>query len=196
MLITIGGNTKRAMRTLGLSSYPFTPESLKAAYRLAAKTHHPDVGGSEEKFKYIQRAFEHLENLAIRDSELAPPETDEFRDGLVDTCTKCHGTGVLTRARVTGYETCKNCSGTGLFELKCKYCNDGAFLTRSGLIVVCKACKGTGIWRIVKCNVCRGDKYKFPILERHDVKCDRCAGKGVIPIEVFNPVIPRGAVLV
>ncbi|MGH3653938.1 J domain-containing protein [Glutamicibacter sp.] len=39
-------------------------EDIKVAYRRAARATHPDLGGSEEKFKEVQRAFQQLNEMA------------------------------------------------------------------------------------------------------------------------------------
>lgn len=39
-------------------------EDIKVAYRKAARATHPDLGGSEEMFKEVQRAFQQLNDLA------------------------------------------------------------------------------------------------------------------------------------
>lgn len=53
-------------------------EEIKKAYRRAARTHHPDVGGDGEQFKAVQRAWEALKDLDARaryDSGLAMAAT-------------------------------------------------------------------------------------------------------------------------
>ena len=43
-----------------------TPEEIKKAFRKLARKHHPDAGGSEEKFKEINEAYETLSNKEKR----------------------------------------------------------------------------------------------------------------------------------
>ena len=51
------------------------PEAVKAAWRQAAKEHHPDaVGGSDEQIKRINVAYEWLRDPTLRDTWLAAAE--------------------------------------------------------------------------------------------------------------------------
>lgn len=50
---------------LGLPS-TCTPDEIKQKYRILAQTHHPDKGGSEEKFKRIKLAYEILSDPVKR----------------------------------------------------------------------------------------------------------------------------------
>ena len=43
-------------------NYTSSPDEIKSAYRRLAKTQHPDVGGSVEKMKLINEAYEILSN--------------------------------------------------------------------------------------------------------------------------------------
>lgn len=52
-------------KTLGVSRSA-TEDEIKKAYRKLARTHHPDAGGSEEKFKEINEAYEVLSDAKKR----------------------------------------------------------------------------------------------------------------------------------
>lgn len=52
-------NETVAAGVLGLA-VPFTSDELDAAYREAVKLSHPDAGGTEEAFRYVQEAYECL----------------------------------------------------------------------------------------------------------------------------------------
>jgi curved DNA-binding protein CbpA len=44
-----------------------TPEQIKAAHRKSVKEHHPDAGGSKEKFQLIQLAYDTLKDADRRE---------------------------------------------------------------------------------------------------------------------------------
>jgi hypothetical protein len=48
-------------KILGLKD-KFTPEELEAAYRRQARVCHPDAGGTEEAFRNVNKAYEHLKD--------------------------------------------------------------------------------------------------------------------------------------
>ena len=57
--------TPACLRTLNLT-FPCTDVEVKAAYRKLAKAAHPDQGGSEEKFRELQAAYEQALRLCRR----------------------------------------------------------------------------------------------------------------------------------
>jgi len=54
-------NMINAMKLLGLQKN-FTTKDLKTAYRKLARIHHPDVGGTEENFKRLNKAYQYIIN--------------------------------------------------------------------------------------------------------------------------------------
>ena len=56
-------STPSPYEILGVSSSA-SMEEIKIAYRRAARATHPDLGGSEEKFRQVQQAFQDLNDLA------------------------------------------------------------------------------------------------------------------------------------
>ena len=52
-------------KTLGVSRNA-TEDEIKKAYRKLARTHHPDAGGDEAKFKEINEAYEVLSDKKKR----------------------------------------------------------------------------------------------------------------------------------
>lgn len=88
--------------TLGIEETA-TIEQIKKAYKTAAKEHHPDRGGDEEKFKEIQQAYEtlidetkrHLYDAGIKDtgkysSEVLRLFVDVLLPELVDNIRSGH----------------------------------------------------------------------------------------------------------
>lgn len=53
---------------LGIKGKPRSAEELKAAYRRAARTAHPDTGGSAEKFREVQETYESMKRRYNFDS--------------------------------------------------------------------------------------------------------------------------------
>lgn len=92
---------------------------------------------------------------------------------------------------------------SGIKTLWCKNCNKdpitgeptGEFTQRSGRTVTCYTCKGTKIFRKVRCRKCRGTGLLFiEISTSHD--CSHCKGVGKVEINPWSPVIHKGAVLI
>lgn len=52
-------NMQNAMHLLGLED-GFTKKDVRAAYRKMSKIHHPDVGGLEENFKRLNKAYKYI----------------------------------------------------------------------------------------------------------------------------------------
>lgn len=52
-------NMKNAMHLMGLKE-GFTKQDVKSAYRRLSKVHHPDVGGLEENFKKLNKAYNYI----------------------------------------------------------------------------------------------------------------------------------------
>ena len=212
--VTIGAETKRQMKVLGINDYPFTQSELKLKYRAMCLANHPDVSDApdaEAKMKAVNAAYDRLKNLATDDPKRAEeitskPQKPKDMFDIFDTCPDCHGIGHTT---TTTYRSCPECEprvinilfrrfmdgrGTGIKKLHCKYCNGtGIFHNRSGNNVKCRACAGSGIFKYVRCRRCDGHGY---IENKETYPCDKCSGTGQIKITPFNPVIRRGSVLI
>ena len=142
MQITIGDRTRQNMKLFGLIKYPFDETQLKKAYRQAVKEAHPDTGGSEDKFKRVNKAYVELLPLCI----MATPET--------------------------------------AIKINKQYTSEKDDLFASILWLKCKKCNGTG-------NIIHERRENIFTV----TKCLKCFGAGRFKIELFNPVIPIGAVL-
>jgi len=181
---------------------------------------------SEEEAKKLISAYKHLKNLAIDNLVNAEQKTeaarkfDEDEDlfTIWDTCPECNGIGKVEETLYFSRE-CKPCpdcdpldishfsswanffriggtvKSSGTKILKCKYCKDGKFKLRSGKLVKCRACKGTGIFKRVRCYTCTGSGIIFR-KKKEFTACYNCSGIGKIKLNLFNPVIRKGAVLI
>lgn len=71
--------------TLGIASNSTVAEA-KVAWRKLARKHHPDVGGSEEKFKEAKSAWEAIESGKVQPTAkpvpTPAPTTSSFTQGL------------------------------------------------------------------------------------------------------------------
>ena len=178
MRIIIGDRTEKAMKILAIPEYPFTPEELSTKFRLLIKKVHPDVNGSEEAKKLSQEvisSYKLLKNLAI----------------------SCYGEKVIKWS--TAPYACPKCNPfpLALFNRQrgviCNQCLNGVFTLRNGRKVTCRKCKGTGIYKF-KCRACNGTGYVGNV-KTEFINCGKCSGTGKIKLDLFNPVIPKGAVL-
>ena len=55
-------------RALGLESKKAMPRQIKAAFRAAARRHHPDKGGDQQAFARVQKAYETLGDPEAREA--------------------------------------------------------------------------------------------------------------------------------
>jgi len=203
MLITIGENSKKYMKVLGIEQYPFTEAELKSRFRLLIKQFHSDIN-SDKKFKNHDRliieAYNHLKNLVISNIDksnniIEAEDSDIFT--LWDQCPECKGTGKEeTRYHRGGLTLCSKCHGLGWQILYCKCCKGtGKYKQKSDKIVNCYRCKGTGVFKKIRCNKCLGIGLLKEKSSIEIIKCWKCEGYGKIKYEPMNPVIKKGAIL-
>ncbi|KKM21335.1 hypothetical protein LCGC14_1636430 [marine sediment metagenome] len=214
MRIIIGDRTEQAMKILDIPEYPFTPEELSTKFRSLIKKIHPDINGSNEAKKHSQEvisSYKMLKNLAIsnisdKERNVAQKVFDEDEDmfSFYETCPRCKGS--KKDRWYTPRQPCFNCNDHDRFftmdsvlpspgwrKVRCNQCLKGIFTLRNGRKVTCRRCKGTGIYKI-KCRVCQGTGFTG-IDKEHEFNCIKCGGTGKIKLDLFNPVIPKGAVL-
>jgi len=189
------------------------------------KTYYPDKSksiDSNKKSVKIITAYKHLKNLAIDttiDSDEIKVakkifEEDEDMFSFWDTCPDCSGERKNRHHSIWTKKTCPDCEplpvginifggwyknvkkSSGYKALRCKYCKgSGKFIQRSGRTVDCYACKGTGIWKTITCKTCKGWGFIFTEIE-DVVTCSTCNGLGKVKIDLFNPVIRKGSILI
>ncbi len=206
--ISIGENSRKAMKILGIESFPFTNKELKTNFRTLAKRHHSDKGGDDEMMKKLNEAYSILEHLAVEDVTEEGMRSSSIRKRkhkeddmfiLYDPCPECDGSGFRYRTRFDGLKECSDCGGSGKkeFENKCRACKGtGKFTQKSGRTVNCNRCKGTGVFstHTMKCQTCNGWGQIPNEIETKEY-CPRCEGTGEIELKVLNPVIRKGAIL-
>ena len=214
MLVTIGNDTRKAMKTLGIAEYPFSVKELKGAYYDQMKKWHPDIVSEAEKEKAIDKskkineAFESLQNLAIEDVEVYGDTEDKVVASTLreindinnkdmfthaELCPFCGGKKQIVKSRPS--DVCRSCYGTGIYRrFKCNACDNGKFKLINGRVVDCKKCKGTGIYQLI-CHKCNGTGEVGSAEKTISYSCQSCQGKGYVIKDYFNPVIPKGSVL-
>lgn len=193
MKISIGDQTKDAMKVLGIDSYPFSSEELSSKFRQLIKLHHPDRNKglhNDEAIKIIN-AYKHLKNLVINflvendEIEATKKMFDEDEDmfSIWDTCPECKGLGKIKRSFFTReFVSCPDCDPlpkrNKIFSF---YEIFGLTPSASSGIktLKCKYCKGTGKFkqrngRIVDCRACKGTGIW------KKVTCRTCGGSGII----------------
>jgi DnaJ-class molecular chaperone len=196
-------------------SYPFTSEDLKGAYRKLVFETHPDHGGTEEKFRPIQTAYEYLQSYVherITQEELEKTtwarikieEQEPFKN-FVD-CPACQGKGrwIEKIHEKVGYKTvafpCSRCGGDGKHKLVCRSCKGtGKYVQKNGREVPCHKCGGTGKFAVGVCYGCSGTGMTFidipsysPREVKYERECFTCKGTG--KKEILNPVLKKGVV--
>lgn len=205
--ISISSGTQKHMSMLGIEQFPFTESVLKSAYRQKALQYHPDTNNGDEKmakmFCMVNEAYEVLQNLAASDvteaqTKLTRAENIKVKKDIFAVfkpCTACSGRGTRPVRDLVKYSPCPKCG-----ERKCPKCTDGKFTLRSGRVVECLECKGTGVikpyyHRRHYCPVCGFGGGLVFTYETREVPCSTCNGAGEVEFVPFNPVIPKGAVL-
>jgi DnaJ-class molecular chaperone len=196
---------------------------LKERARIIRESH-PDKGAaldSEDFTKIITTLDVIKENLdVINGYKHTKDKTEEgqllvnlgkgFEDKTKNTmkCSSCKGEGyIVSKNAIFGVDSsfC-DCDGGFIKTAPCKHCEGtGKYTQKSGKVVDCRSCNGTGVHTFTKpmvCPKCRYTRYRLrnflfgfeKIVGYEDIyhTCHKCHGVG--EIELFNPVITRGAI--
>jgi len=158
-------------KTLGVEQKA-TAVEIKKAYRNLARKHHPDRGGDAEIFKKIQSAYDVLSDAGKRKAY------DATGDPNADPNM------IQGRRKRKGKST--------QFELEVpiqQFYKGATRRIRVTKTVICSGCDGKGGTNVATCPPCRGrgvrvvDRQLGPgMIQRMQMECDRCGGKGeVIP---------------
>jgi DnaJ family protein A protein 2 len=162
-----------------------TAQEIKKAYRKKAVIHHPDKGGSEEKFQELAGAYEVLSDPEKRDTY------DKYgEEGLKDGMGGGEGGDIfdLLMNRGGGGRPQKRKSKSVLHTLKCTleevYCGVQKYLQISRYRI-CTPCKGSGSSvpnANTKCTGCNGKGIKMVVRQiqmgviQQQVTCPDCKG--------------------
>jgi molecular chaperone DnaJ len=158
-----------------------TGDEIKKAYRKLAKEHHPDKGGSEDKFKEISEAYDTLSDSDKkanydRFGHSKGGQQDNpfggfrnpFRGGFTGAPQPRFGNHMSLLVKLTLEEIFTGAKKTYKYSRKVK----------------CGTCKGHGGEDIVDCGVCGGsghvlNVYNTPVGQIQQVsQCDACSGLG------------------
>lgn len=178
---------------------------IKKAYRNLAKEHHPDKGGSEEKFKKINEAYETLSDEGKR-KNYDNPQNDNFfgfnpfesffknnpffrererrvPEKVIDIEVKISEFFSNKEKEINFQRNleCSTCKGEGGEKIKCNACNGEGFITQR---------QGIGMFvQIFKhpCPHCESRGFNFK------TKCASCSGTTVkVVTDGFKFHIPQG----
>jgi molecular chaperone DnaJ len=191
-------------QTLGVSETA-TQDEIKKAYRKLAVEHHPDKGGSEDKFKEISVAYDTLGDEKKRSDydnrrnnpfanmgggfddffnnifhtqrkRTVPEKIIDLEVGVLDSFNSVDKT--ITYVRKHG---CNTCNGTGGEKKLCVKCGGEGFITVK---------HGTGLFVQIgrqACDMCGGNGSTM--IKR----CMSCNGQATIPAtESFSIKLPHG----
>lgn len=186
---------------LGISKNA-TASEIRNAYKQMAKTHHPDRGGDESKFKIINEAYQILSNAdkkADYDIKLNRTKRKGRFTFSFDDFFNVESDGFEDDPFIRNHYG-KNPPGTGGFNKKSnrKEKTKGSDLKISIDIypedTLREFSKKFTYQRNILCNNCKGDGYKkipcsfcnstgtFKIHEGQYVKCSYCEGTGLFDI--------------
>jgi len=202
---------------------PCSMDDLKKAFRRASKELHPDHSGKDtgHQFAEMRSAYDKIVKIIEGNPQLLSLSKEEFGEmveretvegiplselglGLGPTtngadCPECEHRG-YTKSFGHAFRVCQECDEYGYVSetYSCRDCNGtGRFIQRnSRKEVACRVCGGTGKFthpfRKVRCPKCQGSKTIWTETEKFNAhKCWRCSGTG--EIEIFNPLLPKGA---
>jgi molecular chaperone DnaJ len=192
--------------TLGVGEKA-TQEEIKKAYRKLAIEHHPDKGGSEEKFKEIAEAYgvlgdenkrsqydnqknnplfnmggpsmEDVMNMFNRNRQRQRPVSEKLIDVNITVLDsfKSERKNIVFNRN----HKCETCSGKGGERQTCNKCGGSGVITKR---------VGTAMFMQIMqtdCDACSGKGFTFLN------KCHSCNGNGVNPVmEELTIKIPHG----
>ena len=186
-----------------------TADEIKKAYRKLAKEHHPDKGGSEDKFKEVSEAYDTLSDSEKKSnydrfgSSKGGPQANPFGRNpfsggfharptpapvgadmslLVKLTLEEIFTGTKKTYKYTRKAKCNSCNGHGGEDvIDCGVCNG------SGHVVTVYNTPVGHIQQVTTCTACGGSGNSYT------KECKPCSGYGLIDNEETVEVdIPSG----
>jgi len=180
-------DTTRLYKVLGIKKNASAGE-IKKAYRRLAREHHPDKGGSPEKFKEVTKAHEILSDPDKR--ETYDKYGEEGLDGsgggggptdifdLFSGRSQCRGRRGKRKGEDVQFPL--NLDLKDLYKGTTKKLR----LTKN---VICKGCSGKGGVGVSVCRQCKGQGSQMVIrqlgpsmIQQMQVPCKPCGGKGEV----------------
>lgn len=191
---------------MGIADYPFPETVLKSKFRGLIKVYHEDIGGNKGDSQKLIEAYNALlplssGNVSNKDKERELRNIEREKEDLFamyDDCIQCKGTGSFYTSSYDNH--CPDCEQE--YNSSFNYHKINRY--RIGYLTkTCPSCKGAGCNRCdgrgyfrQRCSTCDGrGQIKNGPLVRTEHRCDRCSGTGRVKLDLFNPVIPKGAIL-
>tara|TARA_R100001443_G_scaffold115485_1_gene133363 strand:- start:246 stop:1265 length:1020 start_codon:yes stop_codon:yes gene_type:complete len=190
---------KNYYEILGVSKEA-TPEEIKKSYRKLSLEYHPDKNPQgEEKFKEISEAYGVLSNpdkKAKYDSGGGPSFEDFFGDMGSQNPFDAFQSFFSQNNRRPKRERGRDLSMTIGLDIEDIYYGREKTV-KYNRQKTCIPCNGTGgVWQ--KCTNCDGQGTKRVVTGNnffrnvHTITCDRCNGKGKLPLNLCTTCVGRG----
>jgi molecular chaperone DnaJ len=161
-----------------------TVDDIKKQYRMLAMVHHPDRnGGSEERFKELQEAYETLtdpeKRRKLEKTRTAAPRAS--MDGLFQSMFAFHAKQERLTISINVNEIMYGCYRTLQVkkQRECVECGQTGVANHKKNVIQCRECYGKGTNQMfpeMKCFSCSGQG----IFILNHAKCLVCEGKGTI----------------
>lgn len=187
-------NNKEYYNILNIDKTASHSEIKKAYYKLA-KTHHPDKGGDENKFKKIMTAYE-----ILSDKEKREIYDNYGEDGLSEGGNNMNVNPfehMFPGFRQQGRQSNQKRKGKNVvFELSItldEIYNGTLKKLKLNKNILCTTCTGNGMKKNKKknkCSTCNGSGVQVitrrigPMIQQMQSQCGKCQGEGVIVNDV------------
>ena len=178
-----------------------TADEIKKAYRKLAKEHHPDKGGSEDKFKEISEAYDTLSDSDKKNNYDRFGHSKGGQQGDPFGGFRNPFRGGFTGGFAGGPQTRVGSNMSLLIKLTLEEIFTGTKKTyKYSRKVKCGTCKGHGGEDVIDCGVCGGsghvvNVYNTPMGQIQQVtQCQACDGLGTSYTKKCNTCNGHGLV--